>query len=44
MDRAALRRVQEPLKRRYREEPEAALVTLRAGAASTSASRGRAAA
>ena len=30
VDRAALRRVQEPLKARYREEPEAALVTLRA--------------
>ena len=30
VDRAALRRVQEPLKDRYREEPEAALVTLRA--------------
>ena len=30
MDRAALRGVQEPLKARYREEPEAALVTLRA--------------
>jgi uncharacterized OsmC-like protein len=30
VDRAALRRLQEPLKARYREEPEAALVTLRA--------------
>ncbi|HEY8777496.1 MAG TPA: OsmC family protein [Gaiellaceae bacterium] len=30
MDRAALRNVQEPLKDRYREEPKAALVTLRA--------------
>jgi len=30
MDRAALRGVQEPLKERYREEPDAALVTLRA--------------
>ena len=32
MERAALRAVQEPLKRRYREEPAAAEVTLRAGA------------
>ena len=30
MDRAALRSVQEPLKERYREDPEAALVTLSA--------------
>ena len=30
VDRAALRGVQEPLKARYRTEPEAALVTLRA--------------
>lgn len=30
MDREGLRRVQEPLKARYREAPEAALVTLRA--------------
>lgn len=30
MDRAALRRVQQPLKERYREEPAAALVTLSA--------------
>jgi len=30
MDRAALRRVQQPLKARYREEPETALVTLHA--------------
>ncbi len=30
MDRAALRRVQEPLKARYRERPEDALVTLSA--------------
>ena len=30
MDRDALRTVQEPLKRRYRDEPEAALVTLSA--------------
>jgi uncharacterized OsmC-like protein len=32
VDRAALRRTQEPLKERYRAEPEAALVTLRAAA------------
>jgi|SRR5581483_2282936 len=30
MDRAELRRVQEPLKERYRNDPDAALVTLRA--------------
>ena len=30
MDRDRLRTVQEPLKKRYREDPEAALVTLRA--------------
>ena len=30
MDRTALRNVQEPLKERYREQPEDALVTLRA--------------
>jgi hypothetical protein len=30
MDTQALRRVQEPLKERYREQPEAALITLRA--------------
>ena len=30
MDRAALRAVQQPLKDRYRDEPEAALVTLKA--------------
>ena len=30
MDRAQLRSVQEPLKKRYRAEPDAALVTLRA--------------
>jgi uncharacterized OsmC-like protein len=33
VDRAALRRVQDPLKARYREEPGAALVTLRASGA-----------
>jgi uncharacterized OsmC-like protein len=33
VDRAALRGVQEPLKERYREDPEAALVTLRADGA-----------
>lgn len=33
MDRGALRAVQEPLKRRYRDEPAAAEVTLRAGGA-----------
>ena len=32
MDRAELRGVQQPLKDRYREEPETALVTLRAAA------------
>jgi uncharacterized OsmC-like protein len=32
VDRDALRRVQQPLKERYREEPEAALVTLSATA------------
>ena len=32
MDRAELRSVQQPLKERYREEPEAALVTLSASA------------
>ena len=32
MDRAALRSVQQPLKDQYREEPEAALVTLKAEA------------
>ena len=32
MDRAELRRVQQPLKERYREEPDAALVTLSASA------------
>jgi uncharacterized OsmC-like protein len=32
VDRAALRSVQQPLKDRYREEPEAALVTLKAEA------------
>ena len=30
IDRAALREAQEPLKRRYGEDPHAALVTLRA--------------
>ena len=30
MDRAALRSLQEPLKERYRDDPEAALVTLSA--------------
>jgi len=30
MDQTALRSIQQPLKARYREEPDAALVTLRA--------------
>ena len=33
MDREELRAIQAPLKQRYREQPEAALVTLRAGGA-----------